>query len=93
MIVGSLATVLSLGVASGTAWAQDTQGNLKLGNKSKVETQHKAKSAAGAEMKTEGQAGGGMKAEDNTRMKGGAGSQTKAEGTTRTKGEWQPNQG
>lgn len=89
MIVGSLATVLSLGVASGTAWAQDTQGNLKLGNKSKVETQHKAKSAGGAEMKTEGQAGGGMKAEGTTRTKGETGSRTKAESNSQIKGEGQ----
>jgi hypothetical protein len=86
-IVASLAAVLSLGVASGVAWAQDNQDNLKPNDKSKIETQHKAKSATGAEMKKEGQAGGGMKAEGNTQMKGQAGGQMKAEGRAKMKGE------
>jgi hypothetical protein len=89
VIVG-LATVLSFSVASGVAWSQDAQGDLKVNNKSKVETQHKAKSATGAEMKMEGQAGGGMKAEGgSTKMKGEAGSQTKADSNSQIKGEGQ----
>lgn len=86
MIVSSVATVLSLGIISGTVWAQDAQGDLKLKNKSKIETLQKSDSGSGVEMKQEGQAEGGMKTEGDTRMKGEAGSQMKAEGK-RMKGE------
>ena len=72
-IVAGLAAVLSLGVASGVAWAQDTQGNMKLDNQAQgqAQTQHKK---GGADLKAQGSAGSQTQAQsDTTQMKGEAG--------------------
>src|SRR6185312_6933348 len=78
-VIASLATLLSLGVASGTAWAQ-AQDRTKMDDSGSA--QHKKKQSG---MKAEGH--GGMKTEGNAHMKGGGNAGMKAEGGAGMKAE------
>ncbi|MBN9075474.1 MAG: hypothetical protein BGN87_16835 [Rhizobiales bacterium 65-79] len=86
-VVAGLVTLLSLGVASGTAWAQ-AQDTTKMDDSGAAQHKKKQpgmKSEGNARMKEGGNAG--MKAEGGAGMKAEGNGKMKAEGNAKMKGE------
>jgi hypothetical protein len=89
-IVAGLAAILSLGVASGAAWAQNTQDDMKADGGAKVDNANPKMKTSG-EAKMKGKAGSQTKAEGSggADMKASGSGQMKAEGSGKMKGEGQ----